>query len=164
MLTQIVDSLIIFTARYLFIGVVGLALLFLVLSRPRRPLELLIAAVVIGGVAYLLSVVGTNLISDPRPFLVSGQPPLIPSATDNGFPSDHTLLVATVAALVSLVDRRAGIGLGLIALVIGLARVYTGVHHLLDVFGSFLIVGIALGLYLAGRQIWRNRRRAIFSS
>ena len=86
----------------------------------------------------------------------TGTPPLIHSATDNGFPSDHTLLLATAAVIVALVNRWAG-AVGLVfALLIGLARVYVGVHHLLDIFGSFVIVAIAALIYLVGRGIWQR--------
>ena len=150
------DGFIGFVAEYLYIGVVGLIILFLGVRYRARWLELLIATVIIGGIGYLLSKVGTNLISDPRPFVQTGTPPLIHSATDNGFPSDHTLLLATAAVIVALVNRWAG-AVGLVfALLIGLARVYVGVHHLLDIFGSFVIVAIAALIYLVGRGIWQR--------
>jgi|SRR5579859_268024 len=116
-----------------------------------------LAAVLIGGLAWGIAQVATRLIQSPRPFLESGRPPLIPSAQDNGFPSDHTLLLAAVAAVVTLVDRRAGLLFWALALGVGLARVYAGVHHLLDVGGSLGIAGLALGLYLLGRRAWGAR-------
>ena len=153
------DNIIAFTAEYLFIIVVGLAvlyILYMVLRRRASLLEAIIALVVIGGTSYLLSKLGTNLVSSPRPFVETGVPPLISSATDNGFPSDHTLLLATVAAVVTIVDRRVGFVLWLIALLIGLARVYARVHHLLDVIGSFGMVLIAVLIYLAVRKLWQT--------
>jgi len=155
------ESFIGFVAEYLYIGVVGLIILFLLVRYRAHWLELLIATVVIGGIGYLLSKVGTNLISDPRPFVQTGTTPLIHSATDNGFPSDHTLLLATAAVIVALVNRWAGaIGLAF-ALLIGLARVYVGVHHLVDVLGSFAIVAIATLIYLSGRSFWQQQKQAI---
>jgi len=127
--------------------------LFLLVRYRAHWLELLIATVVIGGIGYLLSKVGTNLISDPRPFVQTGTTPLIHSATDNGFPSDHTLLLATAAVIVALVNRWAG--------AIGLAFAYVGVHHLVDVLGSFAIVAIATLIYLSGRSFWQQQKQAI---
>ncbi len=150
------DSFIGFVAEYSYIGVMALVILFLGVRYRARWLELLIATVIIGGIGYLLSKVGTNLISDPRPFVQNGTIPLIHSATDNGFPSDHTLLLATAAVIVVLVNRWAGAVVLALALLIGLARVYVGVHHLLDILGSFAIVAIAALIYLGGREIWQH--------
>jgi undecaprenyl-diphosphatase len=110
-------------------------------------------------VGFLLSLVGTRVVSSPRPFIVTGRPALIPSATDNGFPSDHTLLVATVAAVITLVDRRAGAVFWALALVVGVARVLAGVHHPIDVAGSVVIALIAAGIYLLARMLWERRSR-----
>ena len=49
---------------------------------------------------YVLGVIARSLYFNPRPFMVSGVEPLISHAADNGFPSDHTLLLASIASLV----------------------------------------------------------------
>jgi undecaprenyl-diphosphatase len=150
--------LIVFLAQDFYLLVLGLALLLLLLRYRARWREWLSATIVIGALAFALAQVGARLISDPRPFLVGGGPPLIPSATDNGFPSDHTLLVATAAAVVTVVDPVAGAVFWILAAVVGLARVYARVHHLLDVVGSLLLVALALALYLGLRRLWAARR------
>ena len=61
------DGFIGFVAEYLYIGVVGLIILFLGVRYRARWLELLIATVIIGGIGFPLSKVGTNLISNPPP-------------------------------------------------------------------------------------------------
>ncbi len=150
------DNLAIFVAKDLYLGVIGLAILFLAAYYWRRWLEIGIALVSIGVVAYLLSKIGAGLIASPRPFKVTGQAPLIASAIDNGFPSDHTLLVATLAAVVCVFNWRVGLGFWLLAALIGLARIYVGVHHYIDVIGSLLIVGLALAIYWVGRRLWQQ--------
>ena len=151
------DSVISFVAADAYIIIVVMGVVDLLLFFRKRWLKLLIATVVIGGIAYLLSIIGTNLISDPRPFIETGKPPTISSSSDNGFPSDHTLLLATVAMLVTLANIRIGIVLWVLALLVGLSRVYVGVHHLLDVIGSLVIVAIAGAIYLLGRYLWLTR-------
>lgn len=143
-----------FVAEYLYGLVILGAVIYLVWQYRSRWLELIIAAFCIGGIAYLLAKLTANWISDPRPFVETGKAPLIPGALDNGFPSDHTLLVAAVATVVSLANWKIGLIIWALALVIGLARVYAGVHHLLDIAGSFILVGLATGLYLLGRRIF----------
>ncbi len=136
----------------------ALGVIYLVLVYRNRLAELFIAAIVIGGIGYVLSKIGNSLILSPRPFVVTGHPALISSATDNGFPSDHTLLVATLAGIVTLVNWRVGLGFWVLSLVIGFARIYAGVHHFIDVAGSIAIAGIATGIYWLARRLWEKRR------
>lgn len=150
------DSLISFIAEYFYVIVVLLAGGLVLWRYRNRLVELGIAGVVILGVAYILSKIATNLISDPRPFIETGVPALIHSATDNGFPSDHTLLLASVAATLTLVSWRAGLVFLGLALLVGLARVYVRVHHLLDIAGSVALVGVAFGIYLLGKLAWEK--------
>ncbi len=157
------DPVIAFVAQYFYLVVLVGAIIFVAVQfrlgkSPMGLREFLLAALLIGVVAYLLSKAGNLFINSPRPFLLTGVPPLIPSSTDNGFPSDHTLLLATLAALVFLVNKRAGALFLALAVVVGLARVYAGVHHLLDVVGSLVIVALALVLYLLVVELWRRGR------
>jgi len=159
------DPLIAFVAQYFYLvvlacAIIFLAALFMLGKSPMGLRDFLLAALFIGAVAYLLSKLGNYFINSPRPFLLTGVPPLIPSSTDNGFPSDHTLLLAFMAALIFLVSKRASALFLALAVVVGLARVYAGVHHLLDVVGSLVIVALALLLYLLVAELWRRARRA----
>jgi len=151
------QAVISFVAAYLFIAVVLLEGLYLLAFHRDCIRELLVATLMIGGGAFLLSLVANHFIQDPRPFIVGGFKPLIHSSTDNGFPSDHTLLLATTAAIVMVASRPAGfLGLAL-AVLVGLARVYVGVHHLTDIIGSLVIVGLASLVYLGAVHAWKAR-------
>lgn len=136
-----------FAAQYLFIVVILLEVFYLAIFHRHKWKTLVAAALMIGGLAFIVSLVANRLIQDPRPFVEQGFKPVISSSTDNGFPSDHVLLLATTAAIMMVVSFGAGL-LGLLgAVVVGLARVYVGVHHLLDVVGSLVIVAFASGVY-----------------
>jgi membrane-associated phospholipid phosphatase len=105
--------------------------------------------VVLGVLAYLLSRVLTSIIIDPRPYIVAHTRPLIPLAHDNGFPSDHVLLAAFLAASLWWINRRllpAFVG-GMLLVLLG--RLGVGAHHTLDVLGSIAIVGVAACVTLA---------------
>jgi membrane-associated phospholipid phosphatase len=147
------DSLLSFLAEYFYLIVAVLALVFALTYYRKQILGLILAGGFILVVAYLLSKIATQLISDPRPFIQNGVPALIQSATDNGFPSDHTLLLAAIAATFSLVNWKAGLTFLGLALLVGLARVYVRVHHLVDILGSVVIVGIALLIYFAAKAL-----------
>ncbi|MGA2975936.1 MAG: phosphatase PAP2 family protein [Spirochaetia bacterium] len=112
----------------------------------------------IGVLAFLISLVANRLIQDPRPFVEDGFTPVISSSRDNGFPSDHVILLATTAAITTVANPIAGFLGFLGAVIVGLARVYVGVHHLLDVIGSLAIVAFASGVYVGVIRLWRLSR------
>ncbi|MEO6513645.1 MAG: phosphatase PAP2 family protein [Candidatus Saccharimonadales bacterium] len=119
----------------------------------------LAALLVVGGIiSLILAKVGSMLISDPRPFIAGHFDPLIVSSTDNGFPSDHTLLAAFIGFVMLSRSRRTGILLLVVALAIGLARMYAGVHHSWDVLGSFVITGISYLLVRKALHYAHNHR------
>jgi hypothetical protein len=124
------EYLVAFIAEYLYAGIVVAAALYLLIVHRSRWKELLLAALFIGALSLALSLIAHRLIIDPRPFAAAGTRPLIPSSVDNGFPSDHTLLLAAVAAVLLTVNPRAGLLALFGALIVGIARVYVGVHHL----------------------------------
>ena len=131
--------LIIFCAKYLVaVPVLALAAFFFVGVKRRRH-RLLWLTVVAMPLAYMISRIAGHLYYNPRPFVVSHVAPLIAHAADNGFPSDHTLIAATIAGIVFYFNRAWGSALWVVALLIGTARVFAGVHHAVDVLGAVVI-------------------------
>jgi undecaprenyl-diphosphatase len=110
----------------------------------------------------ILAIIAGRLYYDPRPFVVGHFTPLIRHAANNGFPSDHTQLSAAVACVVWKFNRLLGVGLFVLTILIGSARVYVGVHHTIDILGAELIAIIsALIANLIIGQITRQRKAAI---
>jgi undecaprenyl-diphosphatase len=79
---------------------------------------------------------------DPRPFVQGNFTPLLPHAADNGFPSDHTLLAAAIAFATFHFNKKLGLFLLLLAILVGVARILAGVHHVADIAGSIIITGL----------------------
>lgn len=90
--------------------------------------------------AFILSRLAGAIYFHPRPFVVANFTPLVPHPADNGFPSDHALLAAALAGSVWWFNRKAGLGLAALALLIGEGRILAGVHHLIDIIASFVLV------------------------
>lgn len=133
------NALAIFGAKYLFLAVVAIGSAVL-LSHPgttRKRIVFLAAfswpTILI--VAGLLSLLYRN----PRPFVEHGFIPLIPHEPNNGFPSDHTLLCAAIASTLQPFQKRSALAAWLLTLVVGISRVYVGVHHPIDILGSIII-------------------------
>jgi undecaprenyl-diphosphatase len=139
-MAEIFKALIIFGAKYiLFVSAAIAFLYFLKQSRERRK-EIIVFALVLLPLSYAAAKIISHFYFDPRPFVVGHFTPLIPHAPDNGFPSDHTLLASAIAAVIFRFDKKTGLFLFFMALVIGLARILSGVHHAADIAGSILVV------------------------
>jgi membrane-associated phospholipid phosphatase len=137
------DSLTIFIARDLILLPV-LAMLYIIWRlRGIRRRNFVIMLLASGMLAVIFAKTAAHIYYNPRPFLKDGITPLFRAAHDNGFPSDHTLLAAFLGFAALSYSMRWGIGLLVVALLIGWARVAAGVHHLVDVCGSFVFTGLA---------------------
>ncbi|MHB8575484.1 MAG: phosphatase PAP2 family protein [Dehalococcoidia bacterium] len=140
-------DLTIFAAKYLvFVTVVPTAAILAVRlwSRPRVwVLRWTLAAGLLLVLSYALAQLGSAVYNDPRPFITSHVPPLIPHAPDNGFPSDHALLAAALVAVVALVDVWWALPIAVLAVLVDWGRVGSGLHHVVDVVGSSVLVALA---------------------
>src|SRR5665811_1090201 len=85
-------------------------------------------------ILVVLIKVVAGIHADPRPFVVHPSiRPLFAHPRDNGFPSDHTALAATVALLVMMYRRWLGALLLAASIVVGAARMAAHVHHGQDI-------------------------------
>ena len=102
------------------------------------------------------------LYTDPRPFVVDPSiKPLFAHPADNGFPSDHTALAATVSLVVMMYRRWLGAGLLAAGIVLGAARVAARAHHAPDIAAGALTAIQAEG---PASLIWRYVRPHLPSS
>jgi undecaprenyl-diphosphatase len=138
------DLLIIFGAKYLVIipALVVLTVLYMLPAHDRVRFTML--ALLSLPLAYVLAKVAGHIYFNPRPFVVGNFTPLVQHGVDNGFPSDHTLLASSLAALMTVIRPRIGAILWVIAIVVGISRVLAGVHHTLDIVGAMVIAVIAV--------------------
>ncbi len=140
------DAFFIFSAQYLFIlPILILGVYFFTRGWPSQK-RMAFFAIPAGLLTYLLGLIGTYLYYDPRPFVVGHFTPLISHIPDNGFPSDHTLLVSSLAAVGMYWNKWLGIVLWAIALLVAVSRIYVGLHHPIDVLASmaFAIIGVSV--------------------
>jgi len=145
-----VNNVIVAVAQYLPFFVVAAATgIWLFLPRTDK-VGLAVQAVVSLVIAAVLIKVAAALHTDLRPFVVDPSiKPLFPHPADNGFPSDHTALAATVALLVMIYRRSLGAALLVASIFVGAARVAARVHHGQDIVAGVLIAALAVGIAAA---------------
>jgi undecaprenyl-diphosphatase len=143
------DPLFIFGAEKLFIlSPLVAAYFFYKLPRETQK-EVVIFAFFSLPLTFILGMFVREIYFNPRPFVVGGFGPLISHAPDNGFPSDHVLLVSAIASIVTFYSKKYAIALWIIALLVGISRMYVGVHHSLDVLGSIFIALLCANIVYA---------------
>lgn len=147
------DALIVAVSQYLLYFILAAAAVtWLYLSRPDK-VSMAAQAILALVLAAVLIKVAAAIYTDPRPFVVDRSiKPLFAHGVDNGFPSDHTAVAATVALMVMMYRRWLGAGLLVASVVLGSARVAAHVHHAADVAAGVLIATLAVG---AAFVIWR---------
>jgi undecaprenyl-diphosphatase len=102
--------------------------------------------------AVVLSAVLKLTVGEERPCRVLPVGHIVapcPAMGDYSFPSNHAVLAAAAAVALWGLDRRLGIIAVVNAIVIGVSRVYIGVHYPHDI-----VVGLLLGAVVA----WAGRR------
>jgi len=102
----------------------------------------------------------------PRPYWVSTQVQAYTTETGFGLPSGHAQTAAGLwgALATSLKQRWAKTALVLVIFLIGLSRLYLGVHFVRDVLAGWLIGGLLLAVYLKiERPVTNWLRRRTFS-
>ncbi len=153
---MIMDSLIAAVAQYLlFLILAAAAVIWLFLPRPDK-VGLAMQAVVSLVIAVVLVKLAGAIHTDPRPFVVDPSiKPLFAHPGDNGFPSDHTALAATVAPLVMTYRRSLGAVLLAASILVGAARMAAHVHHGQDIVAGVVIAVLAVGIAAA---TWRWAR------
>lgn len=128
-----------FGAQYLFVAsLLVFGFYFYVLPRQKK-LSFSVFSGINLALTYLVGLLAGRAYTNPRPFVSAHITPLFSHAADNGFPSDHVLLTGALAGIIFCYNRKLGIVLYALALVVGASRVASGVHHWSDIFGALAI-------------------------
>ncbi len=159
------SNFIIFGAQYLVFVIALVATVYFLLQPRTQQKELVIFALITLPLTYLLARIAGWLYYNPRPFVVGHFVPIIPHKDVNGFPSDHTLASAAMAVVIFKFNKKLGVVLGVLALVVGISRVAAGVHHVIDIVASVCIaavVGWLVNKYIYSKIFHNSPHQKLF--
>lgn len=99
-------------------------------------------------VLTLILALGSNLILHQfyyhaRPFVNHHVTKLISHSSDSSFVSDHGTLVFSTAIILLLRKNSLSKYSAIWAILVGISRIYVGVHYPFDIVGSFILSGLA---------------------
>ena len=138
------NNLIIFSAKYLYLLEIVLAVVYLFLQNRSKQKSIIILSAIFLPLTYIVAQIIAAFYFDPRPFVVGNFTPLISHALDNGFPSDHMLLTSAIASILFVNNKKIGVIAWIIAIVVGVSRVYAGIPHVTDIVGSAVIAIVSI--------------------
>lgn len=132
------------------LAILIITFLFLLLVR-RSPVNA-IAVVSVAGIGWLSSEVFKIVVAQPRPTQALLQDSLIPNDSTGSFPSGHTTFAVAFAIACYFLARRTRwsrltlAGGILFVMVVGISRLYLGVHYPSDIIGSVLVAATTTSL------------------
>lgn len=130
-------------------------------ARNQRAAALAVVAV---GIALALGTLASQLHYQARPFISdSSTKLLIGHAADNSFPSDHAIVCFALATALTCWKRFLGSAVLAGAFLVGVSRIYVGVHWPGDVAGSATI-GVVAGVASAALMPLAVRVQAFMSN
>lgn len=139
---NILDIFAVIAAKYLvFVFILWLFYLWLKKEKKYKIIALY------SGYSVALGMLLNSLISffyyHPRPFMIPVGILLVHHVPESSFPSGHTTFTLSIALMLVYFKetRSTGLILSILGFVVGLARIFCGVHFPMDIIGS---IGVAL--------------------
>lgn len=145
--SSLIDGAMVFIAKDLIYVVMAIAVICAGLLAYRKQWRTLAFFAGSMALSFILLKLAGLLNIDHRPFMDHHVTQLIPHAPGKSFPSDHTTASTAIAASLLFLTayKKTGAILLVVAVLIGFARVFVGVHYPADILG-----GIITGLIGAG--------------
>lgn len=135
---HLLDQFMIFAAKYLVFIIILLIILLAVRAGIKEKKAVIITLLSLG-IAFTINKLLSVFYFTPRPFVAEQIKPLINHASDASFPSSHTTFVFVIAFSYLFYKSKYTLIFILAAFWVAFARIYVGVHYLLDIFGGILV-------------------------
>lgn len=166
--SSLLDGAMVFCAHYLIYGIfvvtAGLAI-YLLYTRQWKTALWLLAAL---ATTFVILKITQHIHPGVRPFVAErGVTQLLQHDVGVSFPSDHTTVAAAIAFAVLFMTRYKLLGWLLLtaAVIVGIARIFVGVHYPFDVAAGLATGAIgALVVYAISRRFTPRPRAVTFDS
>src|SRR6478735_6184881 len=133
------NNFFIFMAEYMVFVLTFIALIFWFTRREENRM-MIISATISFILAEMMGKIAGTLHSNNQPFAeLSNVNKLIEKAVDNSFPSDHTILFFAFCMTFFMYQKRWRYIWIMLALVVGISRIWVGVHYPADVIVGAII-------------------------
>lgn len=128
-------------------GMIWIAITLILLAFKRTRRIGLMALLALIGSLVVNNMILKNLIARTRPYeVIAGLEILVEAQKDLSFPSGHAgSSFAAATVYLRNMDKKTGVPLFILAILIALSRLYVGVHYPSDVLAG-TIIGILLGI------------------
>ncbi|MDH2363636.1 undecaprenyl-diphosphatase [Priestia megaterium] len=156
------NNFFIFMAEYMVFVLAFIALIFW-FTRTEENRMMIISATISFILAEMMGKIAGTLHSNNQPFAeLSNVNKLIEKAVDNSFPSDHTILFFAFCMTFFIYQKRwRYIGI-MLALVVGISRIWVGVHYpadvivgaIISIFSTFIASFIVSRLNIIRKLLW----------
>lgn len=143
------DRFMIFATDYLLYLSLFL-ILFLALKGKIKERKAFLLILISMPIAILLIKFIHIFINEPRPFVTFNFQSLADNNPDASFPSRHATIMAVIAFAYAYFKSNWTLLLLLLTVLVGISRIYIGVHYPLDVLGGFLAGVLSV---IIGKQI-----------
>jgi len=145
----ILDQFGIFCADWLIFVIPIIIILAYCFSPKRKQISLIILQVICAlGLVYLMNYLLGQIWPRPRPFVTNHEiyqlTEMFVSPTEQSFPSDHTAISFIMAGVVLFSWRKLGVVLLILSALVGLARIFVGVHWPSDILAGIIVAAIAV--------------------
>lgn len=141
---------------------IAMSIAFLLDRRTRKAGVLALCAMILGLLVTNITI--KPLVERARPWLVWPITPLVTEKDPNSFPSGHTC-AAFAAAMVwvrTLPQQRDRVIVAVLAVLMGLSRLYVGVHYPSDVLAGAVIGSLCAWVVWKVYQVYEERRNRVY--
>ncbi|KAB7649582.1 undecaprenyl-diphosphatase [Bacillus cereus] len=113
-------------------------------------------------IALVVNVLIHAVYYHPRPFVSHDVHQLVPHAADSSFVSDHSVLVFSIAFVFILRGEKLKYIALLWAVLVGISRMYVGVHYPLDILGAAFLTLITSALVMQSTRMFEPIAKFVF--